>query len=331
MSRRSIMLAAPWLVAALGLSAGCEAHDESAIAPPAADAPPARAFFPTAVGDRWREQVGPASRTVGVTGQTASGLLVTFGSRDRRPSFYRVDDEGVTMVRPDGADLEPLLRGPVREGASFRYTSGEGPLSAPCTAEFTETGVIYPVGNVADCVVLERTCRHPRGGLFRAPTTRRSTETWCPSLGRVRTAMELEPPIEDASPPPTTEVVHYVVAGHRVTPDTFGCAQMLLLESDIAAACGPGWGLQAETAGREACTARFTRQDDALEVRVSRRQSEHAATIARDRSLEAAPEGTEARGDTEGRHTLFVSATAGCEGDRLARLLPLLASMVRAP
>lgn len=338
----------PWVAAALlsrallgtmligtvlvGTVLGCEPQGGAATPPaPEPTALNARAYVPTTVGDRWRERVGEASRTVGVTGQTPSGLLVTFGTHDRRPSFYRVDDEGVTLVRPDGTTLEPLLRGAMQEGASFRYTSGEGPLAAPCTVEVTESSVVYPVGDVADCVALTRTCRHPEGGLFRAPTIRRSTETWCPGLGRVRSAMELDPPIEGATAPPTTETVHFVTSQGRAGAGDFDCSRMLLLESDVAAACGPGWGLQSETPGTQACTTRFVRGDDAIELRVSRRQSERAARIAEARSISATAEGTVTRASTEGRHSLVVSGTSGCEADRLERLLPLLASMVRVP
>ncbi len=300
-------------------------------------------LVPLSDGDRWRErgsEGGP--RTRGVTAHTLDGLAVVFGQRDTRPSFYRAAEHEVALVDPRGRVLEPLLRAPVREGARFRYTLGEGPIAAPCEAHVAATGLIVEVGGtrLAGCVRVTRQCVHPAGLAFETQTTRRSEETYCPRVGRVRVEQTLDPPMPPHDETSTVELLAYRVAGAPVqaSPSRFGCDHLLLLPSDAAAACGPEWRFVGEESVSDGCVHRFAHGEGTLEVRVTRQANATEATTVLDARVPADAarlgetrhlerEGLHLLGGAEAAHVVVVE-TRGCEPERAARLVPFLRQML---
>lgn len=314
---------------ALVLGLGCEPaeRDERPSAPAEVEATP-DALFPLAIGDRWRERIGESgARTRGITAHTLEGHAVMFGQADRRPAFYRADAQEAALVDPSGRVLEPLLRAPIRAGARFEYELGEGPTAASCTAAVVETGARTRVSRtpLEGCVRVERRCTHPPGLVFEVETTRRVEETYCPGVGRVRTRQTLEPPLAGAEGVQTVELIGYRIAGApaEAPPATLGCDGVLLLPSDVQAACGPEWTFAGEETLADGCVHRFTAHtvaahtvaahtvagqtvaghtvagtDEAaegvLELRVSRRPDEAAAAAALDALLAAGQEGAPA-------------------------------------
>ena len=333
------------------LGLGCEPAepDERPSAPEEVEATP-DALFPLAIGDRWRERVGEGStRTRGITAHTLEGHAVMFGQADRRPAFYRADAREAALVDPNGRVLEPLLRAPIRAGARFEYDLGEGPTAAACEASVVETGarVRVPGATLEGCVRVERRCVHPPGIVFEVETTRLVEETYCAGVGRVRTRQTIEPPLAGAEGVQTVELIGYRVAGAPVQapPSTFGCDGVLLLPSDVQAACGPEWAFAGEETLADGCVHRFTRTDEGagdgvLELRVSRRPDEAAAAAALDALLAAgvpsspagdvrvsARESGVSLGGTEGAHIVLVQTT-GCPAERAARLVPFVRSLL---
>lgn len=331
------------------LAVGCDPpREEPAPSPPAAITPAELA--PLAIGDRWRERVADGiHRTRGVTAHTLEGLAVVFGQGDRRPSFYSADARRAALVDPSGRVLEPLLRAPLSVGASWSYSLGEGASAAPCEAEVMRTSVTHDVGGAAleDCVRVVRRCAHPPGVVFERETSRVSDETWCPRVGRVRTEQTLDPPLSDAPSVQTVELLGYRVAGAPLAPPParFDCDQLLLLPSDVQAACGPEWSFVEERSLEAGCVHRFAQggfaQGDAiLEVRATLRPSASSAERALEDLLSAAGaprrigdtrvaerDGAITAAGTEGPHLVLVQ-TAACEAERAARLVPFVRSLM---
>lgn len=331
---RLLCLALPLLVA-------CDRPTEE---PRPREAAPVPAdLAPLSIGDRWRERAGELHRTRGVTAHTLEGLAVVFGQGDRRPSFYAADAREASLVDPSGRALEPLLRAPLREGARWSYALGEGATAASCEVSVAGLASRRVGGTTLEgCVRLERRCVHPAGLVFERETTRVSEETWCPRVGRVYTRQTLDPPLPDAPPVSEVELLAYRVAGAPIAPppEQFDCDQVLLLPSDVQAACGAEWTFVEERALEDGCVHRFARDDATLEVRVSRRPTAEAAERGRDELLEAsgAPrmigetrvaerEGALVAGAAEGRHLVIVQASA-CEAERAARLVPFVRGLL---
>lgn len=319
------------------------------------DAPPARepsrelvapeALLPLSIGDRWRERIDGRERTRGVTAHTLEGLAVVFGQGDVRPSFYRADASEAGLVDPEGRMIEPLLRAPLEVGARFDYTLGDGPTAARCEADVVALDARARVGGAAleGCVRIVRRCVHPAGVVFEVETTRRTEETYCPRVGRVRVQQTIDPPLAGAEGTSVVELVSFRVAGAPVTapPARFGCDAVLLLPSDVAAACGPEWRFAGEEESDGACVHRFSAGEGTLEVRVSRGPDESGSAAALDAWLaERGPEltrigethhasrdGVHRLAGTEGRH-LVALETRGCEPERAARLVPFLRSLL---
>lgn len=315
-----------------------------------------RALFPVAVGDRWRERVGTARTTRGVTALSANGLAVVFGQTDERPSFFSVTDDEVALATPDGAVVEPLLRAPLRVGQRWSYAIGEAAEAVACTAHVEARDAHVEALSLEGCLRVRRVCEHPMGGPFTVPTTRTTEETYCPGVGRVRSRTALDPPLFGAEAPSEIVLVAFAVAGAPAPPSParFDCDGALLLPSDVQAACGRQWRWIGEETSDGRCVHRFSSGDEALEVRLSRRDDEEAArasltrsfaprvgvvgaSAAADSGRALAIDGLEARqfagsallGAVEGPHTLLVESGPGCPPERAARLFPLLRSLVR--
>lgn len=332
------------LTALLGL--GCDPPREEVARPATreAEVDPAQ-LAPLAIGDRWRERVGDGvHRTRGVTAHTLEELAVVFGQGDRRPSFYSATARRVALVDPSGRVLEPLLSAPLREGATWSYTLGEGASAASCEVEVQDSGVSREVGGATldGCLQISRRCLHPAGLVFTSETTRLSEETWCPRVGRVLARQTLDPPLAGAPAVTTVELLAYRVAGAPVAPRParFDCDQVLLLPSDVHAACGPDWTFVEERSIEDGCVHTFAREDASLEVRASRRSSAASAERALDEILEASGaervlgevrvaerDGGVTAGGTEGPHLVIVQASA-CEAERAARLVPFTRSLM---
>lgn len=339
---RSSLLAAVALVS----GAACEPSEPEPrpVAPAEIEVTPA-ALFPLSIGDRWRERIddGP-TRTRGVTAHTLEGAAVIFGQGDRRPAFYRADEREAALIDPSGRVLEPLLRAPIRAGARFEYALGDGEGAAACEASVIETGAREPIAGttVGGCVRVERRCVHPPGIVFEQETTRTVEETYCPRIGRVRTRQTIDPPLRGAAGVQAVELVAFRVAGapRPPAPEAFGCDDVLLLPSDVQAACGPEWTFAGEDQLESGCVHRFTRRvagedEGVLELRVSRRPDARAAEAALDTLLPGEPaevrtrehEGSTSLGATEGDRVVLVQ-TRGCERERAARLVPFVRSLV---
>ena len=224
-----------------------------------------------------------------------------------------------------------------------------------------ETGarVRVPGATLEGCVRVERRCVHPPGIVFEVETTRLVEETYCAGVGRVRTRQTIEPPLAGAEGVQTVELIGYRVAGAPVQapPSTFGCDGVLLLPSDVQAACGPEWAFAGEETLADGCVHRFAVHDRAvhdlagadetradggvLELRVSRRPDAAAATAALDALLAASGNGERvldgvrvseresgvSLGGTEGAHIVLVQTT-GCPAERAARLVPFVRSLL---
>ena len=281
-------------------------------------------LFPVRVGDRWRQHIGDIVRTYGVTARTGNGLAVVFGHRDERPAYYRVSRDEVALVSPDGNVIEPLLRGPIERGAEWSYGMGDGALRARCRARVSATGAAEPRFGRSDCVEVSRECEHPVGGPFRVPTARRTDEVYCPRIGRVRSRTQLIPAVDTMSDPATAEIVNYIVAGaERPRREEFGCDEMLLLPSDVQAACGSAWHWEQERASERGCAHTFRDAADAtLEVRMSHQPD---LETARARAQERANGSSALR--AEGEYLLEVDAP-DCPEERVGALLALLRSLI---
>ncbi len=313
---------AAWLIAI----AACDCdHAEPTVEPPAeATARPVSAYFPLAPGDRWRTHVTPndAQHVVGVTAvERATGHAIVFGTGRTSAERYRADTDEVVLVDPDGHPLSPVLRTPLRPGATFEYSVGDAQARAPCEARIVETGVQTTIAGVTldDCVEITRECRYPQGQPFRAATTQRIDERFCRDVGRVRERMRFDPAPEGGLLPRerTEEVVWFVVAGapRLPPPARFDCDSFLLLASDVAAAC-PGASGQAPVegaSGNETCSYTFVANGAPIEI--AARRLDHEVT----------PEELE-HSDTFAHGRYIVRMSGECPG--LSRLEPLIRSLL---
>ncbi len=294
-----------------------------------AGALPLARYFPLARGDRWRTRGGSDGtipRVFGVTGVDATGVAVVFGGAGPTPERFRVTATEIARVDDHGRALVPLLRAPIEEGAAWSYTLAERGVSIPCEARVlridraprTLRGV-----SLAGCATVERACHYPIGAPFPIATTHTQDETYCPDVGVVEQQQRFSPPpARGLIPIQTTErLVAWNVAGGPVpAPGAhLDCDAVLLLPSDVQAACGAGLMAGDEPTGvleGGECVLRYAGGGRTVEVRVAPPPTAAAPTSA----VPAAPGAARLRVETP----RAVVTIDGCDD---SRLVPLLRSL----
>jgi len=358
MSRRWVTPFAAAVLAACPVLGACgdddggdrETQDE---APARAVGPPSR-FFPLSPGDRWRYRVEPTGtvHAEGVTGMDDRGHAGVHGSGHALAERYAADDDGGSLVTPEGETVTPLLRAPLRAGSSWEYEIEERGMSIDCEARVDEASIDASAAGRAmeGCIRVERSCRYPAGSPFPEATTHTTEETYCPGVGRVKERAVFHPaPPTGTLPPERTEVlVGYRVRGAPVLePEPeLDCDELILLPSDVQAACGANVQPVEPIAGRSeegTCTYAYRSEDG--EIAIDARRLGHEV---RDDELDAllrdgSETGIRLHEDVriltvdavrlafrEGRVVVRLSADeSACAEESTLRLVPLLRSLVR--
>jgi hypothetical protein len=282
-------------------------------------------YFPLSPGDRWRTRGGSdgtVPRAFGVTGVDARGVAVVFGGAGETAERYRADAQAVTRVDEQGQTLFPVLRAPLEEGASWTYALAERGVSIPCTATLTRVAPEprrIAGASFAACMTVHRACRYPAGAPFPLATTHERDETYCPDVGLVEETQRFTPPPAPGLLPATLRerLVAWRVRGAPppVRSAALDCDDVLLLPSDVQAACGTALAPRGERTGADedgACVFRYAGGEREVEVRIrDARDGRHASTGA------ATGAGAHLRFETM-RATVHVS---GCDDPRLAALV----------
>ncbi|HJL04392.1 MAG TPA: hypothetical protein RMH85_25370 [Polyangiaceae bacterium LLY-WYZ-15_(1-7)] len=348
------------LLAACGPCGGAPAEE----AAEAEEVDPA-IYFPMNEGDRWGLERDDGERSVlAVTDRTEGGAAVFFGSGRTSAERFAATDEGVVWVGPGDEVLAPLLDRPMELGHAWSYTLGD----TRCEARYATVDAEAEVAGLEleACVEVRRRCVHPAGKPFPEETTEIREELYCPYVGRVKETLRFRPAMEGVPAERSWTVGYYRVADAPAPPlpERFDCDAVLLLPSDVQAACGPRLRPAGAARVEGACRFRFTAPGGILEVRAERHADE-ATRAELDAAVEAwegeGAEDPEDEGDAEaepaesedgggdgdgdaeagadaalvagaieGRHLLLVRAdAAACRPEDARRLLPLLQSLVR--
>jgi len=316
-------------VALSGCARGCS-NTPRADAGPAAQRGETAAlprYFPLTRGDRWRTRGGSdgsVSRVFGVTGVDARGVAVVFGAANGAPERYTASATEIARVDEQGMTLVPLLRAPLDEGAHWEYALAERGVSVPCEARVVRVDTTpRAVGGAAltGCVTVHRVCRYPAGTPFPLATAHSRDETYCPLVGLVQEVQRFTPPPAPGLLPAqlSDRLVSWNVSGGPLPPRAAprGCDNVLLLPSDVQAACGAALMPVGERTGvvdGAACLFRFAGGGHEVDVRVERSSAGGPA-----------PATPAAVDDARGPH-LVVQApsatvrTTGCEDSRLGPL-----------
>jgi hypothetical protein len=282
-------------------------------------------YFPLSPGDRWRTRGGSdgtVPRAFGVTGVDARGVAVVFGGAGETPERYRADAQSVTRVDEQGQPLFPVLRAPLDESATWSYALAERGVSIPCTATLTRVDPVARMVAGASfdaCITVHRACRYPAGAPFPLATTHERDETYCPGVGLVEETQRFTPPPAPGLLPATLRerLVAWRVRGAPppVGGAALGCDDVLLLPSDVQAACGAVLAPRGERTGTDedgACVFRYAGGPREVEVRVrDARDGRHASFGA------PSSDGASLTLQTA-RASIYV---AGCDDPRLAALL----------
>ncbi len=284
-------------------------------------------YFPLTRGDRWRTRGGSdgtVSRVFGVTGVDARGVAVVFGAANGAPERYTANATEVARVDEQGVTLVPLLRAPLDEGAHWEYALAERGVSVPCEARVVRVDSAPRVVGGAEltgCVTVHRVCRYPAGTPFPLATAHSRDETYCPHVGLVEEAQRFTPPPAPGLLPAqlSDRLVSWNVSGGPVPPRATprGCDHVLLLPSDVQAACGAALMPVGERTGvvdGAACVFRFAGGGREVDVRVERSS---AAGLA--------PATPAAVDNAPGPHFVVQTPSAtvrttGCEDSRLGPL-----------
>lgn len=262
------------VVGLLGL-VGCDGCSPEAAEHPSGELPTYSMadYFPTGLGDRWRFGDGTLSAVTARQENTA----VFFGTDRTSAARYRALGQTVTSLAPDGSEIGSFLEGPPQSGRRWLYTLGD----AECEAEIKGTGEDFEVAGLTlhECISVERSCHHPAGKPFAEATTERHQERYCPQVGLVAEELSLDPvPQFDGTPmqTPRRRLETYRVAGSP-SPQPLGgegevhCGDMLLMPTDVAAACGPAFRSEAPegTLENNVCSYVFTAPAGTVTVQLS--------------------------------------------------------------
>jgi hypothetical protein len=277
-------------------------------------------YFPVHVGDRWRYH-NADERSVRTVTSSENGEVVIVGDDRTAPLRLRVSQDAVAFLDVEGQEVGRLLETPLELGHEWEYTLGD----VQCGARYAAVDDEVEVGGltVNACLVVHRRCLHPAGKPFPVETIEQHSETYCPFIGRVREEMRLEPnPLQDSDGRDDV-LAYYRVAGApaAVRPEPFGCDAFLITLSDVQAACGP---LYRQTNVRDedgVCEVTYAGADSSL---VLEAQRAHGAPDA------VAAEGEELRlVEENGSRVVIRSSGPACPAERVARLEPLLRSLLR--
>jgi hypothetical protein len=202
---------------------------------------------------------------------------------------------------------------------------------------------------LAGCIEVVRRCNYPEGQPFRAPTTQTNEEVYCPNVGRVRQTLTFDPaPPEGLLPGRRVErVVGFRVRGGPAMPEppAFSCEHVIVLPSDVQAACGAAVQPRNPLAGEpgdESCTYRYLAPNGEITIRVARADEPvseesidaHLAPTAESpvRTQEGARlvTGEQVRIGLASDRVLVVLTTdpAACPEESALRLVPLLRSLI---
>ena len=221
----------------------CEGGCEDEAPPPVPSRPqPSIAltrYFPLSPGDRHRYQTGALRVASGVTAIDANGVAAIVDDAGSPVTRVRATDARVEITDPEGRALTPLLVAPLSAGAKWQFAPD---ATSSCEARVLRLDVDAVAAGVTltRCVEIETSCGvgQPLEG---AATRHVRTDTYCPDVGRVRMASRFEPPPADGAGPVQSEIVSWRVARGPLPPRTGDlCAGLILLPSDIIAACGAG-------------------------------------------------------------------------------------------
>ncbi|MCC7540391.1 MAG: hypothetical protein IT379_29510 [Deltaproteobacteria bacterium] len=352
------MISRTVLAAAAVLLAACpdESAGSSSGSPGATFPTEANAFFPASLGDRWRYRAQGGSPRLAAVTSTSEGVIVMHGVGT--PTVrYKANAREVAVVDLAGRTMYPLLRGPLRRGEEWRYELTERDVRIPCKvrvgrdrADWTFRGT-----KVAGCVELARECRYPRGVPFDRETRHTEREIWCPAIGRVSTEASFDPPPPRGFLPAFSRerLAAFRVRGAPVVSSlpVFSCDDLILVSSDVAAACGTSLDPVEPEAGLShegTCTYVWEVPGAArIRVRVSR-LARDATTEDLDRALGAIASGATTQSETgierarrissdpgifafsEGAHVASIEAgSRACSPDGARKLIPLVRSLLR--
>ncbi len=315
--------------------------------------PSASDYFPMNPGDRWGMQVGDEHHVWGIVSRTEDGTATLFGTDRIAAERFRLEDDGVKLVDPTGGAIGVLIPEPASAGAEWTYTLG----AASCSAKIERTGMgIALTGQRVDrCMLIQRTCTHPAGQPFPRETEEQHEELYCAGIGRVRERVRFEPEPEGIEERVYLSTFYRVQGAPAPTPrEPFRCDDILLMPSDVHAACGTWAELPTlhadDTPLREGELVHCSFGSDALrfgilqhnEAAEGQRLETHFASVAGEpgelangvRQYHQAGEGDAPDhfvvGGGEGRFSIVLSSTdPRCSSEGLSRLLPLMQSLVR--
>lgn len=277
-------------------------------------------YFPVHVGDRWRYH-NADERVIRTVTSNEDGLVVIAGDDRSAPLRLRVSEEAIAFLDVTGAEVGRLLETPLERGHTWNYALGD----VSCEASYAAVDDEIEVGglSVNACLVVHRRCVHPAGKPFPVETLEQHSETYCPFIGRVREEMRLEPnPLQDSEGRDDVLVYYRVAeAPAAVRPEPFTCDAFLLTQTDVQAACGPLYR-RAEVRDEDGvCEVSYAAADSTLTFEARRAEGAPEAVAAEGEALRVVEE--------NGSRVTIRSTGATCPEERIARLEPLIGSLLR--
>ncbi|MEM9192351.1 MAG: hypothetical protein AAGF12_24465, partial [Myxococcota bacterium] len=285
-----------------------------------------RELFPIAVGNRWRYRFRDGfEHNWGISAVTEAGVAVAFGSASALAERYTATEEELRLVAPSGQVLAVLLRSPLREGQRWDYARPDPQGDMACTAEVESVGSFEHADLHFDrCVTVRHDCERVR-----------IAETHCAGVGRTARSFQLRSAPSTAEGSSTTStpprqgersveagaetLIGYRVAGAPIfRPRPVDCRSVILLPSDVAAACGPldsGGAPGGAAQDGAACRYRFRRADADIDFLIFA----GSAPADRGRLLFENPRAA----------VVVASPEEACSAANLGRLEPVLASLLR--